>query len=45
MQAQSTDLTAVLTGVDYRANGLTLEKLGLVDMDRERIIEIATTGD
>jgi opine dehydrogenase len=39
-----TDLTAVLTGYDYRADGLTLEKLGLAGMSREQIIEYAVTG-
>jgi opine dehydrogenase len=39
-----TDLAAVFTGYDYRANGLTLEKLGLAGMSRDQIIEYATTG-
>ncbi len=39
-----TDLTAVFTGYDYRAEGLTLEKLGLAGMTRDQIIAYATTG-
>ena len=39
-----TDLTAVFTGYDYRGNGLTLEKLGLTGMDRDRIIAFAEAG-
>lgn len=39
-----TDLTAVFAGYDYRAEGLTLEKLGLAGMSRGQIIEYATTG-
>lgn len=39
-----TDLTAVLSGYDYRAHGLTLEELGLAGMDRDRIIAFAETG-
>ncbi len=39
-----TDLTAVFSGYDYRANGLTLEKLGLAGMTRDEIIAFATTG-
>lgn len=39
-----TDLTAVFTGYDYRANGLTLEKLGLDGMSRDQIIEYAISG-
>jgi opine dehydrogenase len=38
------DLTGVFSGYDYRANGLTLEKLGLGGMDRDRIIAFAETG-
>ncbi len=39
-----TDLTGVFTGYDYRANGLTLEKLGLAGMDRDAIVRFAETG-
>ncbi|MBN1139025.1 MAG: NAD/NADP octopine/nopaline dehydrogenase family protein [Anaerolineae bacterium] len=38
------DILAVLTGYDYRANGLTLRDLGFDGMDREEIIEFATQG-
>ena len=39
-----TDLTSVYTGYDYRANGLTLDRLGLAGMDRDGIIAFAETG-
>jgi hypothetical protein len=39
-----TDLTAVLSGYDYRANGLTLDKLGLAGMTRDEIIAFAENG-
>jgi opine dehydrogenase len=39
-----TDLTAVFSGYDYRANGLTLEQLGLAGMTRDEIIRYAETG-
>jgi len=39
-----TDLLAVLTGYDYRAEGLTLKDLGLDGMTRDKIIEFAING-
>jgi opine dehydrogenase len=42
--AAMTDLLAVFTGYDYRANGLKLNDLGLEGMSREQIIKYATTG-
>ncbi len=39
-----TDLSSVFTGYDYRAEGLTLEKLGFADMSIEQIIEFANCG-
>jgi len=39
-----TDLSAVLTGYDYRSEGLTLEKLGLAGLTVDEIIEFANTG-
>jgi opine dehydrogenase len=38
------DLLAVLTGYEYRAEGLTLQDLGFDGMNREEIIEFATLG-
>jgi opine dehydrogenase len=38
------DLTAVFSGYDYRANGLTLEKLGLAGMTCDEIIAFAEDG-
>jgi hypothetical protein len=38
------DLTGVFTGYDYRADGLTHEKLGLAGMDRDAILRFAETG-
>lgn len=39
-----TDLSAVLTGYDYRSEGLTLDKLGLAGLTPDQIIEYANTG-
>jgi opine dehydrogenase len=42
--AAMTDILAVLTGYDYRANGITLQELGLAGMTRDQIIGFATQG-
>lgn len=39
-----TDLSAVFTGYDYRAEGLTLDQLGLAGLTVEQIIDYAGTG-
>lgn len=39
-----TDLSAVLTGYDYRAEGLNLAALGLAGLTPDQIIEYANTG-
>ncbi len=39
-----TDLTAALTGYDYRSEGLDLSKLGLAGLSREEIICFAENG-
>ncbi|MBN1180247.1 MAG: NAD/NADP octopine/nopaline dehydrogenase family protein [Anaerolineae bacterium] len=39
-----TEILAVFTGYDYRADGLTLADLGLDGLDRDQIIEFVTTG-
>ncbi len=39
-----TDLSAALTGYDYRAEGLTLEKLGLAGLTIDQIIAYADSG-
>lgn len=39
-----TDLTAVLTGYDYRSEGLDLKTLGLAGLSRDQIINFAETG-
>jgi opine dehydrogenase len=38
------DILSVFTDYDYRANGLTLKKLGLEGLDREQIIHFVTYG-
>lgn len=40
-----TDLTAALTGYDYRSEGLELDKLGLAGLNREQIISFAEKGE
>jgi opine dehydrogenase len=39
-----TDILAVLTGYDYRANGLTFTDLGLAGLTRDQIIQFAIHG-
>jgi len=39
-----TDILAVFTGYDYRANALTLKALGLDGLGRDQIIEMAERG-
>jgi hypothetical protein len=39
-----TEILSIFTGYDYRSHGVTLKDLGLEDMTRDQIIEVATLG-
>jgi hypothetical protein len=38
------DLTAVYSGFDYRAHGVTLDHLGFGGMSREQILDFVASG-